>query len=92
MKIEYLHKGIDAINLPGLLSCKLVTNKVPDLYFKNREPPILSYQYTNTAVASKLFNFSSTMSNLDVTNYLSSPRSCQCQMSSIIITSLMDIS
>ena len=79
MKIEYLHKGIDAINLPGLLRFKLVTDKVP-LYFKNREPPIISYQYTNT-VASKLFNFSSTLSNLDVTNYLSSPRSCECQMS-----------
>ena len=66
MKIEYLHKGIDAINLPGLLRSKLVTNKAP-VYFKNREPPIISYQYTDT-VASKLFN-------------LSSPRSCQCQMS-----------
>ena len=40
----------------------------------------ISYQYTNT-VAGKLFNFSSTLSNPDVTNYLSSPRSCQCQMS-----------
>ena len=79
MKIEYLHKGIDAINLPGLLRSKLVTDKVP-VYFKNREPPILSYLYTNT-VASKLLNFSSTLSNLNVTNYLSSPRSCQCQMS-----------
>ena len=78
-KIEYLHKGIDAINLPGLLRSKLVTDKVP-VYLKNREPAILSYQYTNT-VASKLFNFLSTLSNLNVTNYLSSPRSCQCQMS-----------
>ena len=56
-----------------------MTEKVP-VYFKNREPPIISYQYTNT-VASKLFNFSSTLSNLNVTNYLSSPRRCQCQMS-----------
>ena len=78
-KIEYLHKGIDAINPPGLLRSRLVTDKVP-VYFKNREPPIISYQYTNT-VASKLFNFSSTLSNLDVANYLSNPRSCQCQMS-----------
>ena len=45
MKIEYLHKAIDAINLPGLLRSKLVTDKVP-VYFKNREPPIISYQYT----------------------------------------------
>ena len=55
MKIKYLHKGIDAINLPGLLRSKLVTNKMP-VYFKNREPPIISYQYTDT-VASELFSF-----------------------------------
>ena len=79
MKIEYLHKGIRAINLPGLLRCKLGTDRFP-VYFKHREPPIISYQYSNT-VASKLFNFSPTLSNLDVTNYLSSPRSCLCQMS-----------
>ena len=78
MKIEYMHKGIDAITLPGLLRSKLVTNKV-QVYFKNREPENISYQYTNTA--SKLFHSSSTLSNLDVTNYLSCPRSCQCQMS-----------
>ena len=29
----------------------------------------------------RLLNFSSTLSNLDVTNYLSSPKSCQCQKS-----------
>ena len=79
VKIEYLHKGINAINFPGLLRSRLVTDKVP-VYFKNREPPIISYQYTNT-VASKLFNFSPTPPNLDVTNYPSSPRGCQCQMS-----------
>ena len=76
---KYRATAINAINLPDLLRSKLVTDNIP-VYFKNREPPIISYQYTNT-VASKLFNFSSTISNLDVTNYLSSPRSCQCQMS-----------
>ena len=35
MKIEHLHKSIDAINLPGLLRSKLVTDKVP-VYFKTR--------------------------------------------------------
>ena len=49
-------------------------------YFKDKEPPIISYQYTNT-VASKLFNFSSTLSILDITNYLSNPQHCQCNTS-----------
>ena len=40
----------------------------------------ISYQYTN-AVASELSNFSSTLSNLDITNYLSNPQHCQCNTS-----------
>ena len=40
--------------------------------------PRLSTEYT---IASKLFNFASTLSNLDITNYLSSPHSCQCEAS-----------
>ena len=54
-------------------------DKIP-AYFKDKEPPVISYQYTNT-VANKLFNFSSTLSNLDITNYLSNPQHCQCNTS-----------
>ena len=79
MKIKFLHKGIDAINLPRLLRSQSVMDKIP-AYFKDKEPPIISYQYTNT-VANKLFNFSSTLSNLDITNYLSNPQHCQCNTS-----------
>ena len=69
MKIKFLLKEIDAINLPQLLRSQSVMDKVP-AYFKDKEPPITSYQYMyiNT-VASKLFNFSATLSNLDITNY-----------------------
>ena len=55
MKIEYFHRGIDAINLPGLLRSKIVTDKAP-AYLKNRASLIISDQYTNT-VASKLSLF-----------------------------------
>ena len=79
MKIKFLHKGIDAINLPQLLRSQSVLDKI-SAYFKDKEPPIISYQYTNT-VANKLFNFSSTLSNLDITNYLSNPQHCQCNTS-----------
>ena len=51
-------------------------------YFKDKEPPVISYQYTNT-VANRLFNFSSTLSNLDITNYLSNPQHCQCNTSKL---------
>ena len=53
MKIKYFHKGIDTISLPEMFRSILVTDKVP-VYFKNREPPIISHPNT---VASKLFNF-----------------------------------
>ena len=76
MKIKFLHKGIDAINLPQLLRSQSVMDKIP-AYFKDKEPTIISYQYTNT-IANKLFNFSSTLSNLDITHYLSKPQHCQC--------------
>ena len=79
MKIKFLRKGIDAINLPQLLRSQSVMDKIP-AYFKDKEPPIISYQYTN-AVASKLFNFSSALSNLDITNHLSNPQRCQCNTS-----------
>ena len=77
MNIKFLHKGIDAINLPQLLRSQSVMGKTA-AYFKDKEPPTISYQYTNT-VASKLFSFSSTLSN--ITNYLSNPQHCQCNNS-----------
>ena len=75
MKIKFLHKGIDAINFPQLLRSQFIMDKIPP-YFKDKEPPIISYQYTNT-VASKLFNFSSTLSNLNIMNYLSNSQHYQ---------------
>ena len=78
MKIKFSDKGIDAINLSQLWS-RSVMDKIP-AYFDDKEPPIISYQYINT-VANRLFNFSSTLSNLDITNYLSNPQHCQCNTS-----------
>ena len=79
-----MNKAIDTINLqPATLRSNSVAERIP-VYFKYKEPPIISYIYTNT-VANKLFNFASTFastfSSLDITNYLSSPHSCQCETS-----------
>ena len=40
----------------------------------------MSYEYTST-VASKLLNFAPALSNLNVSEYLSNPQSCQCKES-----------
>ena len=63
IKLDFINKGIDAVNLPSILRSKSVTETVLT-YFKEKEPPIISYTYTKT-IASKIFNFSSTLSDLD---------------------------
>ena len=40
----------------------------------------MSYEYTST-VASKIFNFAPALSNLNVSEYLSNPQTCQCKES-----------
>ena len=79
MEIKFFNKAVDAINLPALLRSTSVTNKIP-VYFRDKEPPIVSYEYTST-VASKLFNFAPALSNLNVSEYFSNPRTCQCKES-----------
>ena len=55
MKIKFFNKAVDAINLPALLQSTSVTHKIP-VYFRDKKPPIVSYEYTST-VASKIYNF-----------------------------------
>ena len=64
MKIKFLNKAVDAINLPALLRSTLVIETIP-VYFRGKEPPIVSYEYTST-IASKIFNFAPALSNLNV--------------------------
>ena len=77
MKIKFLNKAVNAIKLPALLRSTSVTNKIP-VYFRDKEPPTVSYEYTST-VASKLFNISPALSNLNVSEYFSNPQTCQCK-------------
>ena len=74
MKIKFLNKAADAINLHAPLHSTSVTEKIR-VYFRDKKPPVTSFEYTGT-VAGKLFNFASTLvlSNLDVSDYLSNPR------------------
>ena len=69
MKIKFLNKNVDAINLPALLRSTSVPDKIP-VYFQDKEPPTVSHVYTST-VASKLFNFAPALSNLNVSEYIS---------------------
>ena len=79
MKIKFLNKAVDVINLPALIRSTSVTGKIP-VYFRDKEPPIVSYEYTGT-VGNKLFNFAPTLPNLNVSESLSNPQTCQCKES-----------
>ena len=50
-------------------------------YFKEKEPPTISYTYTKT-IANEIFNFSSTLSDLDYHQYHNNPSQCECNTSS----------
>ena len=80
IKLDFINKGIDAVNLPSILRSKPVTETVPT-YFKEKEPPIISYTYTKT-IASKIFNFSSTLSDLGYHQFHNNPSQCECNTSS----------
>ena len=80
IKLDFINKGIDAVNLPSILRSKSVIETVPT-YFKEKEPPIISYTYTKT-IANKIFNFSSTLSDLDYHQFHNNPSQCECNTSS----------
>ena len=80
IKLDFINKGIDAVNLPSILRSKSVIETVPT-YFKEKEPPIISYTYTKT-IANKISNFSSTLSDLDYHQYHKNPSQCECNTSS----------
>ena len=79
IKLDFINKGIDAVNLPSILRSKSVTETVPTC-FKEKEPPIISFTYTKT-IASKIFSFSSTLSDLDYHQFHNNPSQCECNTS-----------
>ena len=55
IKLNFINKGTDAVNLPPILRSKSVIETV-STYFKEKEPPIISYTCKKT-IASNIFNF-----------------------------------
>ena len=80
IKLDFINKGIDAVNLSSILRSKSVSETVPT-YFKEKELPMISYTYTTT-IASKIFNFSSTLSDLDYHQFHNNSSQCECNTSS----------
>ena len=49
IKIQFVNKGIEFINLPSIFKDKFVISSIPT-YFENKEPPIICYKYNNLFV------------------------------------------
>jgi hypothetical protein len=74
IKLNFINKGIDIINLPSIFNNKNITEVIPK-YFKNREPPIICYKYTKP-VRNLIFNYNKTVSDVDILG--NKPDSCTC--------------
>ena len=77
--INFRDKGLDYINLSGILRSKNILDKIP-VYFTEKEPPIIGYKF-NKSVAGKIFNYKQFLSeesldSIDINNLV-----CDCQNS-----------
>ena len=64
IKIPFINKVIDFIDLPSIFRDNTVESSIPD-YFENKEPPIICYKY-NKPIRSTILNFNKLVANLDI--------------------------
>ena len=66
IKIQFVNKGIEFINLPSIFKDKTVISSIPT-YFKYKESPIICYKY-NKPIHSTVFNYKKLVTELDIKN------------------------
>ena len=64
IKIQFVNKGIEFINLPSTFKDKSGISSIPT-YFENKESPIICYKY-NKPIRSTVFNYNKLVTELDV--------------------------
>ena len=69
IKIPFINKGMDFIDLPSIFQDRSVTSSIPD-YFQSSEPPIICYKYSKP-IRHTIFNFNKLVSDLD--NHANTP-------------------
>ena len=80
IKIPFIHKGIELIDLPSIFKDRSVISSIPT-YFQNSEPPKICYKY-NQAIRNTVFNFNKVLSDLDI--HGNTPESWDCKDSKLI--------
>ena len=66
IKIQFINKGIEFINLPSIFKDKFVISSIPT-YFENKESPIICYKF-NKPIRSTVFNYIKLVTELDIEN------------------------
>ena len=64
IKIPFINKGIDFIDLPSVSRDNTVESSISD-YFENKEPPFICYEY-NKLIRSTISNFNKMVAYLDI--------------------------
>ena len=66
IKIQFVNKGIEFINLPSIFKDKSVISSSPT-YFENMKSPIICNKY-NKPIRSTVFNYNKLVTELDIEN------------------------
>ena len=64
IKIPFINKGIDFMDLPSIFQDTSVTSSIPD-YFQNSEPPVICYK-DNKPIRNVIFIFNNLVSDFDI--------------------------
>ena len=64
IKISFVYKGIELIDLHSIFKDNLVISSIPN-YFNNSETPITCYKY-NKPIRSTIFNFNKIVTDIDI--------------------------
>ena len=75
IKIQFVNKGIEFINLPRKFKDKFVISSIPT-YFENKKSPNIWYKY-NKPIRSTVFNYNKLVTELDIENSI--PDSWDCK-------------
>ena len=66
IKLQFVNKGSEFINLPRIFKDKSVISSI-STYYKDKESPIICYKY-NKPVRSTVFNYNKLVTELDIEN------------------------
>ena len=85
IKIPFINKGIEFIDLHSIFKDNLVISSIPN-YFNNSETPIICYKYKyNKYIRSTIFNFNKFVNDIDIDS--NTPAYWDCQNSNYLYPS-----